>query len=537
MTKSIILSKLKFFKADLIFLLIFIIFASFYYDSVLNKGPLNAHLWRQTDCLSITRCYSEGVSFFKPEMNIQLADNYKSGRTAGEFPILYFIVGMLWKLFGESYFIYRVFYLIILFTGLYSFFKSLKIIYNDTFWAIVISMLLFTSPVYVFYGVSFLTDAPAFSFILIALYYLLQYSRLDKKRLFYISMSFFALAGLLKISSLIAFVFLFSIFILESFSLKSLGNKKLFKCNIFEWVGFIITILTVFSWYYYAAQYNALHGFKYTFNNIYPIWLIKNNEITEIVKGIKNFTLNVFFSKSVLISLLLIGLINLFLWKKIPAFAYLSSIIIIIGSIIYFILWAPLMGIHDYYYIALLILFLGIILPFIWFIKTNHYVIFNSSILKKLVGIFLIFNFLYCVNVIKLKTLSEKGNYRMIPNREFVNLMKWTNSDAKNNWKRFESMKPYISKIGIKKEDLIISLPDKSFNISLFLVGQKGWTDYLNYNNKEDIKNLINNGAKYLYISDKEILKKEYLKAFLSEQIGSYEGIEIFKLSKNMLIY
>ena len=189
-----LLDKLNLLKSDLPFILLFIVFAAFYYDSVLNKGPLNVHLLRQTDCLSITRNYSECASFLKPETNILLADDNTTSLSVAEFPVLYYIVGIIWKLFGESYFSYRLFYLLILFAGLFAFYKSLRIILNNNFWATTISLLLFTSPVYVVYGVSFLTDVPAFSFVLIALYFFLQYHRKKAQKLFFISIVFFALA-------------------------------------------------------------------------------------------------------------------------------------------------------------------------------------------------------------------------------------------------------------------------------------------------------------------------------------------------------
>jgi len=526
----------KSYKNDLLFLLLFAFFANCYYYSVIDKGPMNVHLWRQTDCLSITRYYAEGAGFLKPEMNIQLADNNTTGLTAGEFPVLYYTVGMIWKVFGESYLSYRLFYLLILFAGLFAFYKSLQLLFNDSFWAIAVSALLFTSPVYVTYGISFLTDVPAFSFILIALYFLLQYQRKQTQHLFFIAMVFFSLAGLIKISSLIAFVFLFFIFILESFSVKSLGNKKLFKCNRYEWIGFASAVFVIFLWYYYASYYNRLHGFKYTFNNIFPIWNIERGVIGELIKNINNFTTYVYFSSSVILALFFAGLLNLMLWKRIALLAYLSNIVIGFGGIIYFILWGPLMGIHDYYYTALLILFVGIFIPFLWFVKTNHTDIFKGKILKIFIGIFLLFNFLYCLNVVRLKTFATKGDYFMVRNHDFVSLMKWTNADVSENWNRFETMRPYIRQIGIKKEDKIISLPDQSFNVSLYLVNQKGWTDFLHYNKTEDIALLIQKGAKYLFISDQNLLKEEFLAPFLTNQIGSYKGIEIFKLSENMRI-
>ena len=523
-------------KSDLPFILLFIIFATVYYFSVLDKGPLNVHIWRQTDCLSITRNYSEGASFFKPEINALFADNNTTGYSAAEFPILYYIVGMIWKLFGESYLSYRLFYLLILFSGLFAFYKSLRIILNNNFWATTISLLLFTSPVYVVYGVSFLTDVPAFSFVLVALYFFLQYHRKKAQKLFFISIAFFALAGLIKISSLIAFIFLFSILILDSLSVKTFGKRKLFDCKKYEWLGFISVILVVISWYSYVEYFDALHGFKYSAGAIFPLWVTEKASVAEHIETIQNVTSYVFFSRIMIFTILIIGIINLFLWRKIPVFAYLSNVILTLGGIIYFILWGAILGMHDYYFTGLLILFVGILIPFIWYIKTNHADIFHGYPIKIFLVIFLSYNFVYCLVVVKLKTIATQGEFVFVGNQEFVNLMKWTNWDLSININRFASMEPYNRQIGITAEDKVISLPDFSPNTTLFLVNQKGWSDFMNYNKKEDIDYLIRKGAKYLFISDPKLLKEEFLAPFLSNQIGDYKGIGIFSLSERIQI-
>lgn len=522
----------KFLSNDLIFIAVFVVFASFYYDSVLTKGPLNAHLWRQTDCLSLARNYAAGAKFLEPEMDVLLADDKTSGKSAGELPLLYFTVGKVWAAFGESYFSYRVICLIILFFGVFAFYKALKLLLNSNFWAAALAALLFTSPVYVFYGISFLTDAPAFSIILIALYFFIKYFKGQNAWYFYISMVFFSLAGLLKISSLISFLFLFSIFILEVISpVKLLGKTKLYNRNRHEWLGFLLVFVSVFSWYYYASYYNGIHGFKYTFNSIYPFWIMQENEVSDLIKGVRNFTGVVYFSKPVIYSLLFLGISNLFIVGRVPLIAYLANIVIIIGSITYFLLWAPLMGVHDYYYTALLVLFIGVFIPFIWFIKSQLPALFSNLRTKIFFSLFVFFNFMYCLSVMKLKTFAQEGDFIMISNQSFITEAKWQNWDVDDKWKRYEKMKPYLEEIGVKPEDKIISLPDPSLNTSLFLSGHRGWTGYPGFTKTEDYNNLIEKGAKYLFIGDSELLEKEYLEPLLSNQIGEFRGILIFKLN------
>ena len=128
--KSTILER---YKNDLLFILLFAVFSISYYDSVLDKGPLSMHIWRQTDCLSLTSNYANGATLFEPEIHFQGSDDLTSGKSAGEFPALYYVVGKIWSLTGESYLAYRLFYLLILFAGSFALFKSLKILLNDAF--------------------------------------------------------------------------------------------------------------------------------------------------------------------------------------------------------------------------------------------------------------------------------------------------------------------------------------------------------------------------------------------------------------------
>jgi len=515
---------------NILFLLLLIVFAGFYYDGVLDKPPLSNHLWRQTDCISITQNYANGNSLLEPELHIQLADNNTSGKTAGEFPIIYYVIGKIWSVFGTSFLTYRVLYLILLVFGLYILYLSLKILFKDPFWAISLTLLLFTSPTLVVYGVSFLTDVPAFIFILIALYFTLRHSTEKKNSLLVYGMLFFALAGLIKVSALIAFVFLLFILILETLHIKTLKNKNVFPNIKVAWIGFSGALALIFSWYAYAHHYNEIHEFKYTFNNISPFWEIKEDQFDDTISNFKNFASIVFFSRPMLYSFLFVFLYNLSLWKKIPLFAYLSNIVVTAGGVIYFLLWASLMGNHDYYYVALLILFLGILIPFFWHLINNHATLLADSKIKYIFSAFLLFNFMYCLQVTQLKTRAQSGEFIFVGNHDFVKRQRYVNWDSRANHWSFYYARDYIKTIGINKEDKIICLPDPSFSVSLMLIDQKGWTNYLNYSKSEDIEFLIQKGAKYLILSKTEVLDQDFIQPFITNPIGSFKNLLFFKL-------
>ncbi len=521
---------MSFKKSDFIFLSLFIVFSLIYYHDFMNAAPQNVHIWRQTDCLSLTKHYQEGAPFFEPEMHEQFGDGYDSGKSAGEFPILYYTVGKVWSLFGVSYWSYRVLYLLILFFGLFSLYRSLQLILKDDFWSISLPLLLFTSPVFAYYGVSFLTDIPSISFVLIALYFFTLYQFKERPKWLWFSMLFFALAGLIKISSLIIFIFLGAVLLIETVSkFKTLRERKLFQHLKLEWIGFSSVFVVIFAWYYYASLYNAEHGFKYTFNDIHPFWKMEGEAGTQVVAKIKDFSSMIFFSRPMLWLFFFIGLFNLINFKSQPLFSWLANVIIALGVLFYALLWFPLLGVHDYYWGAMVVIFLSTLVPFIYYIKETNVALLKSKKLRILFSSFLIINLIYCGSMISLKKFSTDGLYPLIGNHETVSLMRWFNHDHQTNTLRYERMRPYLKKIGVTENDKVITMDDETFNATLFLMNRKGWTGFVPLTD-ELMKDYIEHGAKYLFVDNPESLKLDFIQPYIQHPVGNFEGVQIFKL-------
>lgn len=503
-----------------------------YYDGVLEKEPMNMHLWRQTDCLSLARNYANGAAFAEPEIDILLADKLTTGKTAGEFPVLYYLVGKTWSVFGESVMLYRVFYLLILLAGVFAFFRTLLLLNFGNFWSTVLSLLLFTSPVFVVFGVSFLTDVPAFCFILIAFYFLVRSIRIPwAKYSLWWAVLFFALAGLIKVSSLILFVFLGAAFLIELLGKKLSEGGRVFQRPGATFIGFGIVILAVFSWYFYASYYNEQHQFKYTFNSIYPLWLMDEAGLAKLWDGMKTTTTIIFFSRPMIALVVLLPLVNLLFFRKLPLIISLGNIFVFTGGLLYFLLWAPLFENHDYYYIPLLILFVSSFVPFFYWLKERKEKIYRSPVLKVLFVLFLGYNFIYCLSVVKLKTRAAEGDFPVVGNEQFVGMMRWVNWDVSANWWRYKAVLPDLEKAGVQPDDKVICLSDYSFSVSLYFLNKRGWTNFMHYSSREEIDQLIDAGAKYLFITDPAQLELDYIQPFLEKPLGEFKGIHVFTLA------
>ena len=99
--------------------LLFIISWLYNYPGILSYPPYSIHAWRQADCLSFTlNFYKENLKFWEPAINGLGVDG--QGRTVSEFPIIYYTVAQLWKIFGQHESIFRLINIAIVFFGLFN---------------------------------------------------------------------------------------------------------------------------------------------------------------------------------------------------------------------------------------------------------------------------------------------------------------------------------------------------------------------------------------------------------------------------------
>jgi hypothetical protein len=516
-------------RPNVLFIIAFLAISLTYnYIHIFELGPRALHLWRQCDCLSITlNYYQHDANFFEPEIHNLIADNNTTGKTIGEFPLFYYTVAGLWKVFGVHEWIFRLAGLLLVFWGLFSLFKTAEYFFKNTFWAIWIPMMLFTSPIFADYGVSFLTNVPAFSLVLVAFRYIQLYYEKSKISSLYIAMLLFTLAGLLKTSSLISFVFLIIVFFGERISWFNKNKVYLFK-RATVLIPMFLVIMIIFAWYYYAEWFNAIHKGHYTFNHLWPIWELSKDRILDYFVTIKKFTVHLVFNAYTLVIFLMMFLAILFTPRKNSSFFYYGNIIILGGSIIYLLFWFQALNFHDYYYIDLLFIIIFVPFSFLLFLKNNYEKIWNSKGVKIFFALILIFNVYYTSKMLELRYFPRAGKpYTVIPSEPKL-MFRWTDGNFTRKYKALEEIKPYFEKIGIKQDDRVISIPDGSFNVTLYLMNQPGWTEY--GLDKSNLKKYIARGAKYLIINDTTVNKENYLKPYLTTKIGSYKNVEIYRL-------
>ena len=499
----------------LLFILLMLALSVFYnYHEIISLRPQSIHQWRQTDCLSFTTNYYHGNSFFQPSVH-NLGDD-GSGKTASDFPLIYYMVGQLWKIFGPGEYMYRLLVIILSFTGLFALFKSTERILKDSLWALSIVLILFTSSTLVYYTNNFLMNVPAFAFALGGWYFFLLFYRKEQNKYLYFSMILFGIGGLLKTPSTISYIAISGVFLLEWLNIYRFKEaEKIFKTPLKQFIPFLIPLVLIVPWYIYAQSYNKEYIEGFFLIGTLPAFGILNEDLQRIFTAVRLHLKGNYFSHGMNIFLFLSYLFVLFHYKKINKFLLAIIILLSIGLICFVTLFTGALEHHDYYIINMLILVPFILLTLFLIIKKNYVRFFHSPLLRLAFLIFIIHNIGLTNNRIE-ERYSEHF---------------WMNENRTKHTYVFENLAPYLDSIGIKKDDKVLCVPDLSINITLYLIDQHGWTSFGNtLSDSLKISDRINMGAKYLIYYDETEKLLENFEPFLGAQIGQLDHVRIFEL-------
>jgi len=194
------------------------------------------------------------------------------GEVASDFPLIYYLVGKLWQLFGQHEWIYRLFVFILFASGLSIFYNALRDFLKDTVWAGFISLLLFTSPVLAYYSCNFLVNLPALSLALMGLSCFFYFYKTGKNIYLWLSCIAYLFWGLIKIPALISFVIICFIYITEVLGIiKYRTDRKIFSSKLIQLFPLLIVISAEVLWLFYLNKYNKDNGGLFLVG-IYPIW-------------------------------------------------------------------------------------------------------------------------------------------------------------------------------------------------------------------------------------------------------------------------
>jgi len=500
------------------------------YNEVASKGPFSQHIYRQSDSYAYAlNYYYEKNNFFEP--SILFVAEEKGGQTVSEFPILYYFTAKIWNFTGVTPFISRFINFLILCIGLFYLYKLAFEFLEDHFWSIIVSLSLAASPLIGYYAFNFLPNIPALGFALIASFYFFKYLKSEHSQYLIFASIFFTIAGLIKISSLFAFLALNAMYFILNFRQFKTNPKAVIKqlASIF----FVLGIL--FSWFLFTKSYNAKHLGGIFNQSILPIWNLSSTQIQSILNVMYDNTLIYLFNPYAMCLFLALFIISIRYWKMVNKQLLVVTSLLLIGVFMFIILFFGGMDYHEYFLIDITIAIPFIILTFLVFIKniSNRY--YKHTYIKTSAAVLLLFLLNYNAILTGMRINPNRSIVQKnIPqDKKILEYWKFRYWDWEVHQKKYEGIVPYIRGLGIKFEDKVISIPDATPNVSLTLLQQKGFTDYhysANYQGEIQTMRKIVLGAKYLIIEGDENLKRNDVAPYLKNKIGEYNGILIYRL-------
>ncbi len=504
----------------LLFLLTFAAMGWYYgYSSIFHYTPRSTHQWRQTDSASIAKnYYQNGLHFFEPTMHHMLG-NEGQVAAGGESTLLCYFAALLYKLLGPQEGWFRLLNWAVFLGGLYALSRCLWQICNDLFYALAIPAFWFSSPVIAYYAFNFVPNIPALGLTIVAGAALYAYYQSGRKRHFYLTMLLFGLAGLMKISALLAFIAIGGLFIIERLGWQRFGKKGqlLFRQKWRLLSGLLLPLLLVLAWKLWADQYNALHQTSYFAARIKPIW--------SLDPGLRNYIFGRVWSSwswSYFHPLSHVLIILASLWVLLrPRFQhrllYWLAWLLLVGVIAYGLLWYKKFNDHDYYSIDLFVYPITIITASLVYIKNHWPMWLKTPWLKITFSLFLLFNIHHARQVVASRYATDSPYMRHF-NPSFY---------------KTQALQSFLAEHGIRYPERVISVPDSSPNNTLYHLNLKGWTElYMGGAiSPNKLRQFIEKEANYLIVNDIKYLEKENLKEFLNHPIGVFDhSIYLFDL-------
>lgn len=477
------------------------------------------HQWRQSVGASLAlNYYQDGMKFNEPSIHNNLSYDGFSDISVIEFPFLYYTVAILYNIFGPHEMVFRLFNFTLLVTGLIFLMYLIYKITRDIFWSLYIPLVVLMSPMVFYYGAGFMPNPASMAMVFIAWFFIYKFIEKRESKFLYIVSFIFLLAGLTKVTSLLSLMALGATLVVFYIIDWNKWNreyplKKLIIPAILPFIGVVL-------WYAYVDFYANRYGGNISAVEVRPIWGLDSETIKATWKAITKRWLPGYIYPYHLALAALFFLFSLFIYKRMK-FLVTLLIFIFLGGLSFFFLFYKSLWHHDYYLINILaVVILSYLVFAIWF-KSN----IKSKILEIVLKAALI-------GIIPAALIS---GFKDIDNRVYG----FYNDHHRKYYSGLTDIEPYLDSLGVTYDKKVISIPDHSVNISLYLMNRKGFTDfgypYLSQDDN-DMDFYMARGAEYLVVTDTSILEeRKYLKPYTKELIGQHKNVFIYNLNKDVL--
>ncbi len=503
-----------------VFVVVILLMSLIYnYDEVVKMRPTSMHQWRNSVSASMALNYYYEGEFLHPRTHNMQADDFSSDVSVVEFPLFYYIVGKLYHIFGPHEWVYRLLNILVGFTGLFFLYLLGLRLFKNILYALFLPVVIFSAPIFIYYINNFILDATTLAMGFVAFYYFYRFYERGKISNFIITMLILAIAGLMKTPALLLYFAIAGVFIIELlFKLKFRANGKLFEKWGIALLAFSGVMIMIISWYAYSKYYTDQHGGVVSPVEIRPIWILGKDSIAAIKEAMEKRLWNGNYHASIVLFIALALFIhNLIFWKRYNRLLSTLSVLLVLGGTAFTLFFFRSMLQHDYYQLNNLIILAVVFLNFFLYVKKHHPGIFQS-LYSKIVLIIFMGYMIYAANN-RIQKEYYGGWY-----------MDYTWEHYNN---RYDHITPYLRSLGIDRYDKVYVTFDPSINISLYLMDQKGFTDFHRRDSSfsKNFSLYREKGLQYLIIGDYD-RPDVPLSTLGVDSIGAYNGVGIYRVDK-----
>lgn len=441
-----------------------------------------------------------------------------TGRTASEFPIIQYGIGQAWAAFGKSEWLYRAIVLALFFIALFVLFRTASGILHDRLQGAFVALFLFTSPMLAYYANNFLVNVPALSLVLLGWCSAITFCRTHRSAYIILSVALLILATLLKATAAISLVYFLMVTIGSLIRWPLLGDP--FAERKHAVIALFLLVLSFFaagSWIVYADRYNVTNQNSIFLIGILPIWDLGSDEINAVLSGIRTHLERDYFRPfSYPVLMILLGVL-IAAKGRIPRAIHASLIVLALGIFSVSILFFQALKDHDYYSIDQVF-----IVPLF---MTSAFMalerLWPGMAGSRVAQIMMLMMLIHCADFTRRRMHDRYSG--------------WMNQDHLRYYHELDSIGPALLQAGIRPDTKVISLPDPSPNISLYLMGRKGWSDFdsLSYY-PERMRTPIRLGAEYLLLFKTDLAMENRLRPYLVQPAGQFGHWHFFKLDPRM---
>ncbi|MDX2247939.1 MAG: glycosyltransferase family 39 protein [Bacteroidia bacterium] len=498
-------------NAIILYTLVFL-FIYYGYQNILPLPPEGIHSWRQSDCASMAwNYYSTTANFFTPHFHNLFWGG--TGSSAGEFPLIYWVSGMLYRLLGPGEWIFRSLNILIVFAGLWGYGRTTHLLTGEKFWPVMAITAVFVSPAMVFYTNNFLPDAPAIGFSLLGWWFFFQFRESQIHRQFVWALVFFTLGMLIKLSAGISLLMAGAIWFFEWNKWGGFGEEK----NIFPqprwkyllYFGGAVGIIA--AWYIYADIYSKAHD-VYFVNKATPLTDLDQGKFQYIIFQYFRYIGPNFYSTTMHLVLIFLTLLGFSSVGRKYKLLFALSALSLTGVVAYIYLFFVKFDIHDYYMIVASIFPAMIFLLGTKVMKEDFPALFVSVGFKILVAGFLFYNVYYAKMEMQRRYYGNQQHYR-----------------TKEAFYEPE-FQTFLDSVGVTKDKTVVAIPHIEPNYVLYLMDRKGWVGNQHKDYTETMGFVNWRGADFLILSDTNLFSEPKLQPFMTDTVGSYKDVYVFRL-------